>query len=136
VTASTSTGITNYQWMYYGTNLTSATSSTLTLNNVQPVSFGGPYTVSVSDGSTSVTSAPPVTLTLAGSPTMTNPARRGNEFSFSFGTDFGPSYVLDYKSALTNAAWVPVSTNAGTGSTLSVTNTSSNPEGYYRIHVQ
>jgi hypothetical protein len=136
VTASTSTGTTNYQWMYYGTNLASATSRTLTLNNVQPVSFGGPYTVRVSDGFNSVTSSPPVTLTLASSPALTSPARNGNDFSFSFGTEFGPSYVLEYKSALTNATWAPVSTNIGTGGILSVTNTSSNPEGYYRIHIK
>jgi hypothetical protein len=139
VTAATSTGITNYQWMYYGTNIagaTGATSRTLTLNNVQLVSFGGPITVAVSDSFTSVTSSPPVTLTLASSPTMTSPARHGNDFTFSFSTEVGPSYVLDYKSALTNATWVHVSTNVGNGGILSITNTSSNPEGYYRIHVQ
>ena len=136
VTASTATGITNYQWMYYGTNLAGATKSTLTLNNVQAVSFGGPYTVSVSDGSTSVTSSPPAILTLAGSPSMTEPLRSGDNFSFSFGTELGPAYVLDYKSALTNASWVPVSTNLGNGGILSITNSSANPEGYYRIRLQ
>jgi hypothetical protein len=136
VTASTSTTTTNYQWMYYNTNIAGAMSRTLTLNNVQTNSFGGPYTVRVSDGFTSVTSSPPVTLTFATSPTMTSPARHGTNFTFSIGTEVGPSYVLDYKSALTNAAWVHVSTNAGTGGVLSITNTSSNPEGYYRIHVQ
>jgi hypothetical protein len=135
VTASTSTGVTNYQWMYYGTNLTGATKRTLTLSNLQPSNFGGPYTVSVSDGSSSVASSP-ATLTLASSPTLTKPTRSGNNFSFSFTTEVGPAYVLDYKSALTNAVWIAESTNFGTGGIITITNTSSGPEGYYRIRLQ
>ncbi|HWW00792.1 MAG TPA: hypothetical protein VNZ64_13935 [Candidatus Acidoferrum sp.] len=136
VTARTSSGTTNYQWMYYGTNLAGATTRTFTLTSVQPVSFNGPYTVRVNDGFNSVTSSPPATLTFAVSPDLAGPARTGNNFSFSFGTQIGPSYVLDYKSALTNASWVPVGTNAGTGGILSVTNTSVAPQGYYRIRLQ
>jgi hypothetical protein len=135
VTAGTSTGITNYQWLYYATNLPGATSRTLTLTKVQPISFGGPYTVTVSDGASSVTSAA-ATLTLATAPSATNPARYGNDFALSFGTEFGPSYILDYKAALTDPAWSPVSTNAGTGGVLSVTNTSAAPQGFYRIRLQ
>jgi hypothetical protein len=135
VTASTSTGITNYQWMYYGTNLSGATKRTLTLNNLQADNFGGPYTVSVSDGANTITSSP-ATLTLASSPAITTPTRSGDNFSLSFATEFGPSYVLDYKSSLTNAAWIPVSTNLGTGGVITITNTSSGPEGYYRIRLQ
>jgi hypothetical protein len=136
VTARTSSGLTNYQWMYYGTNLAGATARTFTRTSVQPASFNGPYTVRVDDGFNSVTSAPPATLTFAASPALTGPARSGTNFSFGFGTEIGPSYVLDYKSALTNASWVPVGTNAGTGGLLSVTNTSTAPQGYYRIRLQ
>ncbi|HZR16911.1 MAG TPA: hypothetical protein VFE51_06245 [Verrucomicrobiae bacterium] len=135
VTAGTSTGITNYQWSYYGTNLPGATSRTLTLTKVQPISFGGPYTVSVSDGSSSITSAA-ATLTMATAPSASSPARYGNNFALSFGTEFGPSYVLDYKAALTDPAWTPVSTNAGTGGVLSITNTSAAPQGFYRVRLQ
>ena len=136
VTAQTFTGATNYQWMYYGTNLAGATSRTLSLANLQASSFGGPFTVRVGDSQNFVTSAPPATLTFAASPSITSPSRTGTKFALSFGTEVGPSYVLDYKSALTNAAWVPVSTNAGTGGILSVTNTSSGPQGYYRVRLQ
>jgi len=138
VTASTFTGITNYQWMFQGTNLSNATKRTLALTNLQQASFGGPYTVSVSDGFTSITSSPAM-LILAnppGAPTLTAPTRSGDNFSFSFSTEVGPAYVLDYKSSLTNAVWIPVSTNVGTGGVITVTNTSSAPEGYYRIRLQ
>jgi len=136
VTARTSTGITNYQWMYYGTNISGATAKTFTLSNVQPMSFNGPYTVRVSDGLNSVTSSPPATLTFAVSPGLTEAVRSGTNFSFSFDTQIGPSYVLDYKSALTNASWVPLATNVATGNILSVTNASAAPQGFYRIRLQ
>ena len=136
VTARTSSGATNYQWMYYGTNLASATSRTFTLTSVKAASFNGPYTVRVGDGFSFVTSAPPATLTMAVSPTIASPARAGTNFTLHFGTEIGPFYVLDYKSALTNAAWTPVSTNAGTGGIISVTNSTTNPQGYYRIRLQ
>jgi hypothetical protein len=136
VTARTASGITNYQWMYYGTNLPGATAQTFTLTSVQSVSFNGPYTVRVGDGFNFVTSSPPATLTFAVSPTLSSPARSGNNFTLTLNTEVGPKYVLDYKSALTNLTWVPVSTNAGTGGILSITNTSTAPQGYYRIQVQ
>lgn len=136
VVARTSTGITNYQWMYYGTNLAGGTGRTLTLPNVQSASFNGPYTVRVGDSQNYVTSAPPATLTFAVSPSITSPARAGSNFTLSFGTEVGPAYVLDYKSAITNAVWVPVGTNVGTGGVLSVTNTSIGSQGYYRIRLQ
>jgi hypothetical protein len=122
--------------MYYGTNLPGATESSLTLTNVQPISFGGPYTVSVSDGSIYVTSTPPAILTLAVAPTTSSPVRLGNDFALTVTTEIGPEYVLDYKSALTNAVWTPVSTNLGTGGVLTITNTSSAPQGFYRIRLQ
>jgi len=136
VTASTTTGITNYHWMYYGTNLPGATASTLTLTNVQPISFGGPYTVTVSDSSNSVTSAPPALLTMAVAPTMTSPSHSGTNFTLMVATEVGPAYVLDYKSSLTNAVWAPIVTNIGTGATVTFTDHSAAPEGFYRIRVQ
>ena len=136
VVASTSTGITNYQWTYYGTNLPGATSQALTLTSVQPISFNGPYTVVVSDLQNSITSSPPAVLTLAIPPSVAAPARNGTDFSLTFATEVGPSYVLEDKPSLTNALWILLSTNLGSGAALSVTNSSGAPEGFYRIQVQ
>jgi hypothetical protein len=121
--------------MYYGTNLSGATARTLTLAGVQSNSFGGPYTVSVSDGTTAVTSSP-ATLSFASSTSITGPSFVANNFSLTYASQFGPSYVVDYKSALTNAAWTPIRTNAGTGNPITVTVSATSPQGYYRIRLQ
>jgi hypothetical protein len=92
--------------------------------------------VRVNDGATSITSAPPAMLTMAASPTIGAPVLVGAGLAFSFGTEFGPSYVVDFKSSLTNAAWTPIQTNAGTGSPISVTNMLTGREGYFRIRLQ
>jgi hypothetical protein len=135
VTASTSSGATNYQWTYYGTNLTSATARTLPLANVQPVSFGGPYNVIVSDGFNSVTSTPAATLTLM--PTIKSPALlSGTNFVLSFNTQIGQAYVVDFKTNLTDAVWKALTTNNGTGGIVTVTNTANSANGFYRVRLQ
>ena len=141
VTAVVFSGITNYQWMYYGTNVSGAgvsgaTTVTLTLSNVQPVSFGGPYTVRVNDGTTSVTSSPPAFLTMAVSPTLSTPVLLDAELAYSFATEAGPSYVVEFKSSLTNVAWTPFQTNVGNGSPISVTNMLTGSEGYFRVRLR
>jgi hypothetical protein len=141
VTATTFSGVTNFQWLYYGTNVagagvSGATTRTLTLGNVQPFRFGGPYTVRVNDGTTSITSSPPALLTMAVSPTVSAPVLLGAGLAYSFGTEIGPSYVVDFASSLTNPVWTPIGTNVGTGSPISVTNTLTGSEGYFRIRLQ
>ncbi len=141
VTATTSSGVTNYQWFYYGTNvsgagISGATTRILTLAGIQPVNFNGPYTVRVNDGTTSITSAPSANITLAASPTVTAPATLGANLVFGYPSQLGPNYVTDFKSALTNATWTPIKTNAGTGSTISITNALSGDQGYFRIRLQ
>jgi hypothetical protein len=56
--------------------------------------------------------------------------------TYNYGTEIGPSYVVDFKSALTNAAWTPVRTNVGTGGLINVTNATSGSQGYFRIRLQ
>jgi hypothetical protein len=136
VTASTSSGVTNYQWTYYGTNLSGATAQTLTLANVQAVSFGGPYNVVVNDGTTSVTSSPAATLTLAVSPTITSPVRAGTNFQLSFNTEVGPAYVVDFKTNLTDAVWSHLQTNNGTGGIIPVTTPATGTHRFFRVRLQ
>jgi hypothetical protein len=140
VTASTGSGATNYQWRYYATNLSGATANTLTLTNVQPVSFGGPYTVVVGDGFTSVTSSPAATLTFAASPSIASPrVPGGNSFAFSYNSEVGPAYVVEFKTSLAPGAWTPLVTNIGTGSIINVTNnfpSGLGPQRFYRVRLQ
>ncbi len=141
VTATSFSGITNFQWSYYGTNvsgtgISGATTRLLTLTNVQPVNFDGPYTVRVNDGTTSITSAPSATITVAVSPTVSAPVAVGADLVFSYPSELGPNYVTDFKSALTNVAWTPIKTNAGTGGTINLTNALTGDQGYFRIRLQ
>ncbi len=141
VTATTYSGVTNYQWFVSGTNvsgagISGATTRVLTLTNIQAGSFNVPYTVRVSDGTISITSAPSATITFAVSPTLTNVAAIGTNLVFSYPTEVGPAYVVDYKSTLTNVAWVPIKTNSGTGLSINVTNALSGSQGYFRIRLQ
>jgi len=141
VTATTFSGTTNYQWLYYGTNVSGtgvsgATTRVLTLGGIQPVRFNGPYTVRVNDGTTSITSAPAATITIAVSPTIAAPQAVGANLVFSYPSEVGPNYVVDFKSALTNVAWTPIATNAGTGGPINFTNALSGNQGYFRIRLQ
>jgi hypothetical protein len=141
VTATTFSGATNYQWLYYGTNVSGtgvsgATNRVLTLAGIQPVRFNGPYTVRVNDGTTSITSAPAATITVAVSPTVSAPQTQGTNLVFSYPSEVGPNYVVDFKTALTNAAWTPIKTNAGSGGTINFTNALSGDQGYFRVRLQ
>ena len=136
VIATTSSGVTNYQWLSNAVSIASATNTVLSLTNVQAGNFGSIYRVRVNDGTTSITNAAPVTLTLALSQTITSPSWVTNRFKFNFNTEVGPSYVVDSKTNLLQASWVPLSTNTGTGLSISVTNTTSGAQGFYRLRLQ
>jgi hypothetical protein len=137
VTASIFSGFTNYQWFSNSVSIAGATSRTLQLVNIQPGNFGSIYTVRVFDGTTSVTSSPPVTLTMAVSQNIISSALNGTKFNLSFNSEIGPSYIIDSKTNLLQVAWIPVSTNAGTGGIINVTNTISNgSQGFYRLRLQ
>jgi hypothetical protein len=73
---------------------------------------------------------------MAVSPAISAPVLLGADLTYTFATEIGPSYVVDFKSSLTNAVWTPIQTNAGTGGPISVTNTLTGSEGYFRIRLQ
>jgi hypothetical protein len=136
VVAQTFSGVTNYQWYSNTVSVAGATASTFTLVNVQPSGFGQNYTVGVNDGTTSITSSPAATLSTASQPGISGPLLSGGKFQFSFGSQVGPSYVVQSNTNLLNTNWVPVITNAGTGGSIAVTNSTTNSQGYYRIKLQ
>jgi hypothetical protein len=138
VTAAAPSGTTNYQWTYYGTNLPGATARTLTLANVQAVSFGGPYAVIVNDGfNNNVTSTPAATLSHAVQPSITSPSvTSGTNFNLSYSSQLGPAYVVDFKTNVTATAWKPLKTNNGTGGVISVTVVPGTTQGFFRVRLQ
>jgi hypothetical protein len=90
----------------------------------------------VNDGTTSITSAPSATITVAVSPAIAAAATLGPDFVFGYPSEVGPSYVVDFKSALTNVAWIPIKTNSGTGGAINFTNALSGDQGYFRVRLQ
>ena len=139
VIASTTSGSTNYQWMMSNTNVTGAnyaepTTATLNITSAQLTNFG-PYKVRVGDGFNFVTSSV-VNLTIAAQPTITN-SLSGSTLSLSFASEIGPKYVVEWKGALTNGAWNQLATNSGTGSPITVSDsTLTDAQRYYRVRMQ
>ena len=134
VVASTTTGVTNYQWFKNGVLVVGATSATLTVANFQSANAGTYYVV-VGDG-TNFAASQASNGTLATAPKIT-PLLSGSTLNMSFPSQVGPTYYMEWKGALTNGAWNPLSTNSGTGSTITV------PDGpvtvgsrFYRVRLQ
>jgi hypothetical protein len=136
VVAATYTGVTNYQWQLYSTNLSGKTTATLTLTNLQNASFG-PYRVTVSDGfTTPVLTSTAAQLTAAVRQGVT-PTVSGSALNLGFNTEIGPSYVVEWKGALTNGAWNQLKTNAGTGGLITVQDSPTTAASrYYRVRMQ
>lgn len=121
-----------YQWQFYGTNLPSATNTTLVLSNLAAI-HEGPYAVIVSNSKGSVTS-PPAAVTkvdappfIAGQPANTN-AWPGRTVTFSVVAD--GTAPLSYQWRLNN---VPI--NGATNATLLLTNVGFAQAGNYSVVV-
>ncbi len=127
----------NYQWKFNGTALSGATSSALTLNNVQ-TSIAGNYSVVVTNIAGSITSAA-ATLTVT-NPDVTLSVPKGagmasNGFTFQLSVPVGSTYVI---SASTDfRAWTPLATNVAATESVVFTDTeaASYPNRFYRVMV-
>ncbi len=125
-----------YQWRFFGTNLTGATTNRYSLTNIQTANAGD-YTVVVTNpyGSSTSTVA---TLKVVMTPILTGVSGSSTNFSFAFQTVTGSTYVTEAKVSLNLANWTPIATNAGTGSMVSenfaVTSGLSNR--FYRVLVR
>ncbi len=132
----TFSGTTNYQWYTNSVPISGATSATLKLTALKASSFGLNYSVGLNDGVNTVTSTPPATLIMALSPAISSTSLAGSTLGFSFDTQPGPSYVVDYKSNLLQSAWIPIQTNAGTGNPIDISLMATNAQGFYVIKLQ
>lgn len=125
-----------YQWQGHGTNLPGATSSSLTLTNIQ-LSDAGLYNVVVTNQAGSVTS-PSARLRVLEPVTFSFQARTGSTNAFSFTSISGLTYTLQYKDFITNAAWTDLLPSVtGTGGTILLRDTTATgPQRFYRVHTQ
>jgi hypothetical protein len=124
-----------YQWRTNGVALAGATNATLSIAHVQTGDFAL-YTVLVSNAGGSVLSQV-ANLTLAVSPAIGSPGFASGICTFSFPTELGPAYVIQYKYNLDDPSWQVLTNVPGTGGPITITdNDQANPVRFYRIQVQ
>ena len=135
IVATTTTGVTNYKWFKDGVQIAGATSATLSVTNFQSANAGTYYAI-VGDGNNfTATQSSKVTLLVITAPTIT-PLLSGSTLNLSFPSQVGPTYYVEWKGALTNGVWNSFSTNAGTGSTITVPTPLVDPQRFYRVRAQ
>jgi len=124
-----------YQWQLNQTNLLGATSTLLTLSNIQQSAFG-PYRAIVTNSGGAATSAV-AHLTFAVSPGIVGSSLQAGTFSLQFMSEVGPSYGLEFKQSFSDAAWLELTRTNGTGSLITVSDTSAtNDSGFYRLELR
>jgi hypothetical protein len=126
-----------YQWILSPFSLPNATNSSLVISNAQ-FSDTGDYFVIVSDVAGSVTSSVAhLTVVTSFAPTILSPALSNGNFTFSFQSIAGKTYVVQYTDDLQAASWLTLQTIPGDGSLKSVvTPVAASPRRFYRLSVQ
>ena len=125
-------GIT-YQWQLNTADQSGRTSPT---NIIGPVVVGnyGVWRAKVTDGITTIFSTN-VFVTAPNSPLMSQ-ALSGPNLNVTFPTEVGINYVVETKFALTNGIWTSLTTNAGTGSPVTVPVTRTSTQQFFRVRLQ
>jgi hypothetical protein len=126
-----------YQWRLNETNLLDATNSAFLLTNAEPADSGS-YTVVITNFAGAVTSSVAMlaVTNLAPLPVLSL-AQAGTNVAFSFLTITGKTYTVEYKDFLDPAAWFPLLTISGDGTTNAFTNsTQFSSQRFYRLNVQ
>ena len=73
----------------------------------------------------------------ASPPTISNARLTGTSFTLATSTQVGFNYILEYKTSLNDANWIPVQTNSGSGAQIGLTNIGvTGPSRIYHIRVQ
>jgi hypothetical protein len=135
---SSATGSTplSYQWSFNGTNLVGASSNILVLTNVQPYQSGA-YGVVVTNAAGSATSSS-ANLKVLVPPLMNSITATGTQVSVPVSSVVGLSYLLEYKTSLSDTNWTAVSTwMPGTGGILVLQDTNAvSATRFYRISTE
>ncbi|HEX3800769.1 MAG TPA: immunoglobulin domain-containing protein [Verrucomicrobiae bacterium] len=119
----------SYQWSFSGTNISDATTNTLTLTNIQPAQ-SGPYTLTVTNLAGAATATAQLIATL---PPLNITATNG-AINISLPSQPGLTYTLLYKDNLTDPAWTPLSSIPGTGDPITLQDPSpSTTARFYRV---
>ena len=128
-----------YQWFFNGASLAGAASPVLGLTNLT-LAQAGAYSVQVTNAAGPSTSLP-IALTVLDVPSLAAPTLDLNAgtATFSVSSVAGVVYSLEYKNALSDALWIPITPGVpGTGATLSLldTNALGGLSRFYRVLAQ
>jgi hypothetical protein len=124
-----------YQWQKNGAPLAGQTNASLTVSNVQPVDFAG-YAVGITNTDGGVLSAVAM-LTLAASPVINSLSFNLTTFMLTVPTEVGPTYVVEYKDDWEDPSWHVLTTIAGTGLAIPITDDGlTNATRFYRVRVR
>jgi fibronectin type 3 domain-containing protein len=138
-------GSISYQWYHGASVIVGATSSTFTVNNASAGDAGEYYVVVNNSISSATSSAATLTVqTTAVRPTIGNgtnggsaPSKSADTFTFSFHSQAGVTYIVEYKDSLDAASWTFLKTVSGTDGDVVVNDTSaSGPYRFYRLSIQ
>lgn len=109
-----------YAWRLNAMLLSQATNSNYIISSANSSHEGG-YTVVVSNAFGSVTSqVAQLTVLKSNEITISQITLVANQPFISIPSRIGLTYVTEFKSLLEAPAWIPVSTNAGTGAVLGI----------------
>ena len=128
-----------YQWLFNGSPLPGQTANTLALTNVQPADMGA-YSVMVTNGNGSVTSAP-AQLTILGPPAfqLGTVSLAADATVISLQSSTSQTYLLQYKDSLTDTNWITILPPVpGDGSIIQLqdTNAATSSSRFYRVSAQ
>jgi len=128
-----SSGATDYGWLF-GDGNSSADS-----NPVHTYTTAGTYTVTLNAmnfGGLSILSRTGYVLVNA-TPLILSPTVSGDDFTFTFETIAGKTYVIEFKDSIDDAAWQTLQTVPGDGNAVTITNsTSAASQRFFRLNVQ
>ncbi len=131
-----SSGATDYSWDFGDTSTSTNANPTNTYANV------GSYTVSLTavgpGGTNTVSKTNYITVTnLISTPVMVINGYTATNFTFSFDTVSGKTYLVQYKDFLSDPDWLLLSSVPGDGITHTITNSfSASPQRFFRLSVQ
>lgn len=125
----------SYQWLLSTNTLANGTNASLVISNAQFTDIGD-YSVIVADLAGSVTSSV-AHLSVVTAPIILGPAISGTNFTFSFQSIAGKTYVVQYEDDLQAASWLTLQTIPGDGTLKTVvTPIATSPRRFYRLSVQ
>jgi hypothetical protein len=122
-----------YQWLFNSNNIPFATNFVYSKGNVR-TSDAGQYQV-IAYNSFGSYPSDPFTLRVLVSTTITPSRIVSNRFSLSYPTVSGQNYIVQYKNLLNASNWSTLTNVAGTGGTVTNSDSVTNSR-FYRITIQ